>query len=87
MKENRPDVYEYFGTYPNDDARRLLDAFVGSEIDFTLNGDEMGIQNMSAIQAASGGTCGRGAGIAISVHVDDLERSMAIRQRVLKILP
>jgi hypothetical protein len=37
------DGYEDFGTYSTEDARRLLDAFVNSEIDFTLNPDQTGI--------------------------------------------
>lgn len=87
MHEDRPDIYEYFGTYPHYDARLLLDAFVSQDIDFTLNADEMGIRNMSAFEAVNGGTYGAGVGIAIGVHVDDCDKAMAIRQRVLKIMP
>jgi hypothetical protein len=34
-----------------------------------------------------GGSFGAGVGIAIGVHIDDLDAAVAIRQRVLKILP
>ena len=83
----RPDIYEYFGTYSNSDARLLLDAFVKEGIAYTLNVDTMGIQNQSALYAANGGPFGRGAGIAIGVHVDDCDEAMTIRDRVLKIIP
>jgi hypothetical protein len=86
MHEDRPDVYEYFGTYSNDDARKLLDAFVEAEVAYTLDVDQMGIVTMSAVQAASGGTFGAGVGIAIGIHRDDVERAMALRQKVLKIV-
>lgn len=79
------DVYEVFGTYPNDDARRLLDAFVANEIDFTLNAEEMGLRNLSAGLAVYGGNFGNSAGITIGVQIDDWERAMVLRQRVLKI--
>jgi len=84
--DDRPDIYEYFGTYSNQDARLLLDAFVSGDIHYTLNADKMGIQDISAFQAANGGTFGAGVGIAIGVHVDDCDDAMAIRQRVLKIV-
>jgi hypothetical protein len=86
MHEDRPDVYEYFGTYANHDARRLMDAFVDAEVDFTLDADKMGIGTMSAVEAAYGGTFGAGAGIAIGIHTDDVERAMALRQKVLNIV-
>lgn len=44
MREDRPDIYDYFGTYPNGDARLLLDAFVSGDIEFTLHVDNGGIQ-------------------------------------------
>ena len=84
---DRPDIYEYFGTYSNSDTRLLLDAFIKESIAYTLNVDTMGIQNQSALYAANGGTFWRGAGIAIGVHVDDCDEAMTIRDRVLKILP
>lgn len=84
--DDRPDIYEYFGTYSNQDARLLLDAFVSGDIDYTLNADKMATQDMSAFQAANGGRFGAGVGIAIGVHVDDCDDAMAIRQRVLKIV-
>lgn len=87
MADDRPDIYEYIGTYLNGDARTLLDAFVNAEIEYTINIDMMGIENMSAARAALGGTFGAGAGIAIGVHIDDLDEAMSIRDRVLKILP
>ena len=83
---DRPDVYEFFGTYSNEDARLLLDAFISDDIDYTLDVDKMGIQNMSAIQAAYGGTFGAGVGMAIGVHFDSCDEAMVIRQRVLKIM-
>ena len=86
MSEDRPDIFYFFGTYPNDDARRLLDAFVSGGIEYTLHTDRMGIRNMSPGQAATGGTFGSGAGIAIGVHIYDVEEAMAIRLRVLKII-
>ena len=82
-----PDIYEFFGTYPNEDARSLLDAFVSEDVAFTLDADKMGLADMSAFQAANGGTFGAGVGIAIGVHADDCDRAMEIRQRVLKIMP
>ncbi len=83
---DRPDVYEYFGTYSNEDARLLLDAFVSGDVDYTLNVDKMGLADMSAFQAANGGSFGAGVGIAIGVHVDDGAKAMEIRQHVLKIM-
>ncbi|HVV00543.1 MAG TPA: hypothetical protein VHH88_04220 [Verrucomicrobiae bacterium] len=85
MEEDRPDIYEYLGTYSNEDARLLLDAFLCEEIEYTLDVDKMGIETMSPIQAATGGTFGTGVGMAIGVHIDDCDRAMAIQQRVLKI--
>jgi hypothetical protein len=84
---SRPDIYEFFGTYSNEDARLLLDAFVSDDIDYTFDLDKMGIQDISAFQAANGGTFGAGVGIAIGVHIDDCDQASAIRQRVLKIMP
>jgi len=86
MSEHHPDLYEFFGTYPNDDARLLLDAFVKEEIDFTLDVDKMGLADMSALQAANGGTFGAGVGIAIGVHTEDCDKAMEVRLRVLKIV-
>jgi len=85
--DDHPDIYEFFGTYPNEDARLLLDAFVSEDVRFTLDVDKMGVADMSAFQAANGGTFGAGVGIAIGVHTDDCDRAMEIRQRVLKITP
>lgn len=85
-REDRPDVYEFFGTYSNEDARLLLDAFVREDVGFTLDADRMGLADMSAFQAANGGTFGAGVGIAIGVHTDDCARAMEIRQRVFKIV-
>ena len=85
--DDRPDAYELFGTYPNDDARLLLDAFVSEGVGFTLDVDKMGVANMSAFQAANGGTFGAGVGIAIGVHTEDCDRAMDIRQRVFRIMP
>lgn len=84
---DRPDIFEFFGTYPNSDARVLLDAFVQEGVEFTLNGDKMGAAGMTAAQAAHGGTFGAGVGIAIGVQVEDIERAMEIRQRVFRIFP
>lgn len=84
--DDRPDIYEFFGTYPNDDARLLLDAFVREDVGFTLDADKMGIADMSAFQAANGGTFGAGVGVAIGVHTDDCDRAMEIRQRVFRIV-
>jgi len=86
-RNDRPDIYQYFGTYSNADTRLLLDAFVSGNIDYTLYLNERGIQDMPTIQAASGGTFERGGGIAIGVHVDDCDEATKIRQRVLKIVP
>jgi len=86
MHEDRPDIYKCIGTYSNKDARLLLDAFAAEEIDFTLDVNKMGIQNMPALQAASGGTFGTGVGIAIGVHADDCDKAVAIRQRILKVI-
>ena len=85
-RDDNPDVYTYFGTYSNEDARLLLEAFVSAEVHYTLNVDEMKLANMSAFQAAYGGTFGTGVGIAIGVRADDCGRAMEIRQRVLKIV-
>lgn len=85
--DDRPDIYEFFGTYPNADARLLLDAFVSEDIDFTLDVDKMGLADMSAFQSANGGTFGAGVGLAIGVYTDDCVRAMEIRQRVFKIMP
>lgn len=60
---------------------------IAEEIEFTLDPARMGIQDMSAVIAANGGTFGAGVGIAIGVHVWDCDRAMEIRQRALKILP
>ncbi len=87
MAEDRPDVYEEIGTYSNDDARILLDAFVAAGISYTADVDKKGMENMPPFLAAFGGTFGTGVGIAIRVHVDDLEDAMKIRQRVFKIAP
>jgi hypothetical protein len=86
VENERPDIYEFFGSYSNMDARVLLDAFVAEEIAYTLNVDKLGIRNMSPAQAAYGGTFGAGVGVAIGVHIDDCEEAMEIRQRVLKIV-
>jgi hypothetical protein len=86
MQGDRPDVYECFGTYANADARTLLDAFLEADIRYTLDVNKMGIEDMSAIAAANGGSFGRGVGIAIGVHADDLEEAMNIRQMVFKIM-
>ena len=86
-RDNRPDIYEFFGIYPNEDAQLLLDAFVSEDVGFTLDVDKMGVADMSAFQAANGGTFGAGVGVAIGVHTDDCDRAMEIRQRVFKILP
>src|ERR1051325_3462866 len=80
--DDRPDTYEFFGTYPNEDARLLLDAFSSEGVGFTLDVDKMGLADMSAFQAANGGTFGAGVGIAIGVHTDDCDRAIEIRQRV-----
>jgi len=85
--DDRPDIYEFFGTYPNEDARLLLEGFVSEGVGFTLDVNKMGVANISAFQAANGGTFGAGVGIAIAVHTDDCDRAMEIRQRVLKITP
>jgi hypothetical protein len=87
QRDDRPDIYEFFGTYPNEDARLLLDVFVSESVRFTLDVDKMGVANISAFQAASGGTFGAGVGIAIGVHADDCDRAVEIRQRVLRIMP
>jgi hypothetical protein len=84
--EGRPGVYEFFGTYPNEDARLLLDTFVRENVSFTLDVDKMGLADMSTFQAANGGTFGVGAGIAIGVHTEDCDRAVEIRQRVFKIV-
>lgn len=86
-RDDRPDIYKYFGTYSNEEARVLLDAFVKHDIDFTLDVNSMGLADMSAFRAANGGTFGTGVGIAIGVHIDDCAKAMEIRQRVFKILP
>ena len=86
-QDDRPDIYEFFGTYSTKDARLLLDAFVSEEVDFTLEVDKMGVADVSAFRAANGGTFGAGVGLAIGVHTDDCDRAMEIRQRVLKIIP
>lgn len=86
-REDRPDIYEYIGTYSNKDARLLLDAFVRGEIEYTLDLHKMALADMSPGQAAFGGTFGTGVGVAIGVHTDDCERAMEIRERVLKIMP
>jgi len=85
-RDDHPDIYEFLGTYPNEDARLLLDAFVSEDVRFTLDTDKMGVADMSAFQAANGGTFGAGVGIAIGVHTDDCERAMEMRQRVFKII-
>jgi len=84
--DDSPDSYEFFGTYPNDDARLLIDAFVGEDIRFTMDVDKIGVANLSPGQAGKGGTFGAGVGIAIGVYIDDYERAMEIRQRVFKIM-
>lgn len=84
---DRPDIYEYFGTYSNRDARLLLDAFISGDVEYTLDLDKMRLVEMTAFQAASGGTFGTGVGMAIGVHTDDCERAMEIRQRVFKMTP
>lgn len=85
--DDRPDIYEFFGTYANADARLLLDAFVLEDIGFTLDLNKIGLSDLPPPLAAAGGTFGAGVGIAIGVHFDDYDRAMEIRQRVLKILP
>jgi hypothetical protein len=85
-REDRPDIYEYFGMYSNKDARLLIDAFVSGDIEYTLDVHKMALTDMSPAQAAFGGTFGTGVGVAIGVHMDDCERAMEIRQRVLKIV-
>jgi hypothetical protein len=85
-RDDRPDIYEYFGMYSNKDARLLLNAFVSGDIDCTLDAHKMALADMSPGQAAFGGTFGTGVGVAIGVHTDDCERAMENRQRVLKIM-
>jgi hypothetical protein len=87
METTRPDIYEFIGTYANSDARTLLEAFMGAGIDYTLDIDKIGLENMSPVQAAFGGTYGAGVGIAIGVQIDDLDEAISIQQQVLKILP
>jgi hypothetical protein len=86
-RDDRPDIYEYFGVYSNKDARLLLDAFVSGEIEFTLDMHKMALADLSPAQAVLGGTFGTGVGVAIGVHTDDYERAIEIRQRVLKFMP
>src|SRR5688572_14724003 len=50
FENDRPDIYEFFGTYRNEDARLLLDAFVSEDVEFTLDADKMGVADMSAVQ-------------------------------------
>jgi hypothetical protein len=84
--EDRPDVYEFFGAYSTGDARLLMAAFIREGVDYTLHAEKMGIADMSAFQAANGGTFGAGVGVAIGVHIEHCDRAMEIRQRVLKIV-
>jgi hypothetical protein len=86
-RDDRPDIYEYFGVYSNKDARVLLDAFVSGEIEFTLNVHKMALADMLCGQAAFGGTFGTGVGVAIGVHIDDCKRALEIEERVLKFMP
>jgi hypothetical protein len=86
-RDDRPDIYEYFGKYSNKDARLLLDAFVSDEIEYTLDVHKMALADLSPGQAAFGGTFGTGVGVSIGVHTDDFERAMKILERVLKIMP
>jgi hypothetical protein len=86
-RDDRPDIYEYFGVYSNKDARLLLDAFVSGEIEFTLNVHKRALVDMLCGQAAFGGTFGTGVGVAIGVHTDDCKRALEIEERVLKIMP
>jgi hypothetical protein len=85
-RDDRPDIYEYFGMYSNRDARVLLDAFVSGDIEYTLDVHKMALADMSLAQAAFGGTFGTGVGVAIAVHTDDCERAIEIQQRVLKVM-
>jgi hypothetical protein len=85
-RDDRPDIYEYIGTYSNKDARLLLDVFVSGDIEYTLDLHKMALADMSPDQAAFGGTFGTGVGVAIGVHTDDCDRAIEIQQRVLKIM-
>ena len=85
MTENTNDRYEYFGIYPNFDAKLILDAFVKNNINFDIHVDDSQIREMHPLQAAYGGTFGQGVGIAVLVHVDDIDEAMRIQQQVLKI--
>lgn len=85
MTEDSEEIYEYIGTYPNSDARVLLGAFEQRGIRFDVNVDETQIKGMNPVQARFGGQFGQGSGVAIAVHVDDVEEAIRIRQSVFKI--
>ena len=81
MKENAPDVYEWLGTYPPWDARRVLEAFLDAGVRYTLDPGESEGDQATAFGAPYGGA----SGVTIGVHKEDLGRAISIRNRVLKI--
>ena len=85
MTDKSDDQYENFGVYPNCDAKLILDAFVANNISFDIHIDDSEIKKMSPVRAAYGGTYGQGVGIAISVHVNDINKAMIIQRQALKI--
>lgn len=86
MTQEAKETYEYIGTYPNSDARVLLDAFEKRGIRFDVNVDAAQLKGMNPVQARFGGQFGQGSGLAIAVHTDDVEDAIRIRQSVFKIM-
>ena len=84
MTNSPQEAYEYFGTYPNADAKALLDAFEEKGIRFDVAVDTAQLKGLTPLQASLGGTFGNSSGLAISVHSDDVDEAVRIRQRVLE---
>jgi hypothetical protein len=56
MTDNSEEAYEYIGTYPNSDARILLDAFEQRGVRFDVQVDAAQLKGMNPIQARFGGS-------------------------------
>ena len=85
MQDEPKEEFEYFGTYPNWDAEPLLEAFEKNDIRFECAVDASHLKAMNPLAGQHGGSFGNSAGIAIAVHIEDVDRAVEIRQKVFKI--
>ena len=67
------------GTYANFEAKELLDIYEKHSIRYELGVDDSKIKGMSDIQAAYGGSTGDGSGISISIHFEDIDKAIELR--------